>query len=189
MRSFHRCCIAPRFKSNPCIVTLSIHTQCHSDTLPLAIAQQTNKEASKQSMDPTLPCIVQALRAVAVPTSTQLNPATPAASFSSRTQSQPSISRCTRSRAAPDWTVSDTLVLIEQIAAVDAELWSKTLSSFQKWKIVSDNCAQIGFNRSSNQCKRRWELLVSGQCTQHTILFYFIILHLTFIQIETLNHD
>ncbi|KAJ4747877.1 Trihelix transcription factor ASR3 [Rhynchospora pubera] len=102
-------------------------------------------------MDPTLPCIVQALRAAA--------PSTPASS--SRSQSQPSVSRCTRSRAAPDWAVSDTLALIEQIAAVDTESWSKSLSSFQKWKIVSDNCGQVGIHRSANQCKRRWELLVS----------------------------
>ncbi|KAJ3707836.1 hypothetical protein LUZ61_011541 [Rhynchospora tenuis] len=112
-------------------------------------------------MDPILPCIVQALRAAA--------PSTPASSSRSQSQSlsqsQPSVSRCTRSRAAPDWAVSDTLALIEQIAAVDTESWSKSLSSFQKWKIVSDNCGQVGIHRSANQCKRRWELLVSGQWT------------------------
>jgi Myb/SANT-like DNA-binding domain len=122
-------------------------------------------------MDPTLPCIVQALRA-ATPTSGQQNPSTPAASF--RMQSQPSIARCTRSRVAPDWSVPDTLALIEQIAAVDAELWSKSLSSFQKWKIVSDNCAQIGFNRSSNQCKRRWELLVASECKKKKLLYLLV---------------
>ncbi|KAF3327788.1 Myb/SANT-like DNA-binding domain-containing protein [Carex littledalei] len=113
-------------------------------------------------MDPTLPCIVQALRAAAsVATTTTTSTSISISISTPATKSQPSISRCTRSRAAPDWSVADTLVLIEQIAAVDAELWSKSLSSFQKWKIVADNCAQIGFHRSSNQCKRRWELLVS----------------------------
>ncbi|XP_078161605.1 sequence-specific DNA binding transcription factor [Carex rostrata] len=112
---------------------------------------------NSQKMDPTLPCIVQALRAAAASVST-----TSASASTAVTKSpQASTPRCTRSRAAPDWSVADTLVLVEQIAAVDAELWSKSLSSFQKWKIVSDNCAQIGFHRSSNQCKRRWELLVS----------------------------
>ncbi|KAJ3679259.1 hypothetical protein LUZ60_017270 [Juncus effusus] len=108
--------------------------------------------------DNKLPCIVQALRAAAA--SAVQTPTAPAVA---RIQPLPSgnSSRCTRSQAAPDWSAADTLALVEQVAAVDTEAWSRSLSSFQKWKIIAGNCAQLGLGRSSNQCKRRWELLLA----------------------------
>ncbi|PKA50825.1 hypothetical protein AXF42_Ash007480 [Apostasia shenzhenica] len=70
-----------------------------------------------------------------------------------------STSRCTRSQAAPEWTVQETLTLLGEIAAVD-EKWLKVLSSYQRWKMISDNCTAMEVVRSSNQCKRKWETLL-----------------------------
>ncbi|RWW02851.1 hypothetical protein GW17_00034039 [Ensete ventricosum] len=72
-----------------------------------------------------------------------------------------SSSRCTRSQAAPDWTTYESLVLVGEIAAMDED-WLKALSSYQKWKMISDNCVALDVVRSSNQCKRRWESLLAG---------------------------
>lgn len=72
----------------------------------------------------------------------------------------PPTSRRTRSQAAPDWTVQETLILISEIAAVDGD-WRRALSSYQKWKMISDNCMDLDVNRSLNQCKRRWESLLA----------------------------
>ncbi|XP_073001531.1 uncharacterized protein [Typha latifolia] len=72
----------------------------------------------------------------------------------------PASSRCTRSQAAPDWTTHETLILVNEIAAVD-EGWFRALSSYQKWKIISDNCMESDVIRSSNQCKRRWQSLLA----------------------------
>ncbi|XP_008781713.1 uncharacterized protein LOC103701445 isoform X2 [Phoenix dactylifera] len=72
----------------------------------------------------------------------------------------PSSSRFTRSQAAPDWTTHEMLVLVSEIAAVDED-WVKALSSYQKWKMISDNCVAFDVIRSSNQCKRKWESLLA----------------------------
>lgn len=72
----------------------------------------------------------------------------------------PSSSRWTRSQAAPDWTTREMLVLVSEIAAVDED-WVKALSSYQKWKMISDSCTAFGVIRSSNQCKRKWDSLLA----------------------------
>lgn len=48
-------------------------------------------------------------------------------------------SRCTRSQAAPQWTLGETLVLVKEIALLDED-WLKALSSYQRWKMISDSC-------------------------------------------------
>ncbi|XP_020581175.1 uncharacterized protein LOC110025196 [Phalaenopsis equestris] len=69
-------------------------------------------------------------------------------------------SRCTRSQVAPDWTLQEVLVLLSEIVAID-EVWLKELSSYQRWKMISDNCLAMNVVRSSNQCKRKWEMLLA----------------------------
>ncbi|KAL0910635.1 hypothetical protein M5K25_021637 [Dendrobium thyrsiflorum] len=71
----------------------------------------------------------------------------------------PRSSRYTRSQAAPDWTVQEVLVLLSEIVAID-EAWLKELSSYQRWKMISDSCMAMNVVRSSNQCKRKWEMLL-----------------------------
>lgn len=73
-------------------------------------------------------------------------------------QTTPS-SRYTRSQAAPDWTVQEVLVLLSEIVSID-EVWLKELSSYQRWKMISDSCIAMNVVRSSNQCKRKWEILL-----------------------------
>ncbi|KAJ0984425.1 hypothetical protein J5N97_002781 [Dioscorea zingiberensis] len=115
-----------------------------------------------------LPCIVQALPAAVTSdkgtptkqeTTSRKDGDTPSKWECSAIQTLPS-SRCTRSQAAPDWTQQEMLILVNEIAALD-ERWLKSLSSFQRWKIVSDNCAASDVIRPSNQCKRKWELLLA----------------------------
>ncbi|ESQ54066.1 hypothetical protein EUTSA_v10025787mg [Eutrema salsugineum] len=69
-------------------------------------------------------------------------------------------SRRTRSQVAPDWTVKDCLILVNEIAAVEADC-SNALSSFQKWTIISENCNALDVHRTLNQCRRKWDSLVS----------------------------
>ncbi|KAJ0984133.1 hypothetical protein J5N97_002489 [Dioscorea zingiberensis] len=115
-----------------------------------------------------LPCIVQALPATATTDKCTTTKQDTANSKDCDTPSQwdasiiqtPSCSRRTRSQAAPDWTQQEMLILVNEIAALD-EGWLKSLSSYQRWKIVSDNCAASDVIRSSNQCKQRWELLLA----------------------------
>ncbi|XP_031503629.1 trihelix transcription factor ASR3 [Nymphaea colorata] len=64
--------------------------------------------------------------------------------------------RCTRSQAAPDWSVGEMLIMVKEIIAIEEDSL-KALSSYQKWKIISENCANGGVVRPSNQCKRQWE--------------------------------
>ncbi|KAL3645841.1 hypothetical protein CASFOL_011021 [Castilleja foliolosa] len=66
----------------------------------------------------------------------------------------------TRSRAAPDWTVEESLILVNEINAVESE-WGPTLPSFQKWQQIVENCNALDVSRNLNQCKRRWEALLS----------------------------
>lgn len=69
-------------------------------------------------------------------------------------------SRRTRSQVAPDWTVKDCLILVNEIAAVEADC-SNALSSFQKWTMISENCNALDVRRTLNQCRRKWDSLVS----------------------------
>ncbi|GJR47175.1 trihelix transcription factor ASR3 isoform X1 [Tanacetum coccineum] len=66
----------------------------------------------------------------------------------------------TRSKAAPDWTVEESLILVNEIAAIEADCRG-TLSSFQKWKIIVENCNALEVNRNLNQCRRKWDSLLS----------------------------
>ncbi|XP_054798636.1 trihelix transcription factor ASR3-like [Prosopis cineraria] len=69
-------------------------------------------------------------------------------------------SRCTRSRAAPDWTLTESLILVNEIAAVEADC-SRALSSYQQWKMIAENCAVLDVGRGLNQCRTKWNSLLS----------------------------
>ncbi|VFQ94864.1 unnamed protein product [Cuscuta campestris] len=68
-------------------------------------------------------------------------------------------SRRTRSQAAPDWTAQESLTLVNEVKAVEAECGG-TMSSFQKWQLTVAHCNALDVNRSMNQCKRKWESLL-----------------------------
>ncbi|KAL7150627.1 hypothetical protein ABFS83_05G126400 [Erythranthe nasuta] len=75
--------------------------------------------------------------------------------------------RCTRSRAAPDWTAEESLILVNEIYAVESE-WGATLPSFQKWQQIVENCNALEVSRNLNQCKRKWdELLIEYRRVKH----------------------
>lgn len=69
-------------------------------------------------------------------------------------------SRRTRSQAAPEWTVTELLILVNEIAAVEAD-WSVQLSSYQQWDIISENCAALDVDRNLAQCRRKWQSLLA----------------------------
>lgn len=69
------------------------------------------------------------------------------------------IGRRTRSQAAPDWSPTEELILVNEIAAVEADCL-KALSSYQKWKIIAENCAAQDVSRSLNQYRRKWDSLL-----------------------------
>lgn len=73
--------------------------------------------------------------------------------------SAPSAPR-TRSQVAPNWTTSESLVLVNVIAAVGRE-YSRALSSHQKWKIVVQNCIAMDVGRPLTQCRRKWNSLLA----------------------------
>lgn len=70
-------------------------------------------------------------------------------------------SRRTRSQAVPDWSAVDELILVNEIAAVEADCL-KALSSYQKWKIIAENCAAQDVSRSLNQYRRKWDSLLQA---------------------------
>lgn len=73
--------------------------------------------------------------------------------------------RRTRSQAAPEWTVQESVILVNEMSSVERE-WSNTLSSFQKWEIIAENCLlQAKVNRGLNQCRRKWESLLADYTT------------------------
>ncbi|KAH6792264.1 hypothetical protein C2S52_002741 [Perilla frutescens var. hirtella] len=74
---------------------------------------------------------------------------------------KPQESHRTRSKAAPDWTVEESLILVNEISAVESE-WGATLPSFQKWQQIVENCNALDVNRNLNQCKRKWDALLSS---------------------------
>ncbi|XP_027330033.1 uncharacterized protein LOC113846218 [Abrus precatorius] len=68
--------------------------------------------------------------------------------------------RRTRSQAAPDWSITESLILVNEVAAVEADC-SITLSSYQRWNIIADNCAALDVPRNLAQCRRKWHALLS----------------------------
>ncbi|KAK7377522.1 hypothetical protein VNO80_02948 [Phaseolus coccineus] len=68
--------------------------------------------------------------------------------------------RCTRSQAAPDWSVIESLILVNEVAAVEADC-SVALSSYQQWNIIAQNCAALDVPRNLSQCRRKWHALLS----------------------------
>lgn len=66
----------------------------------------------------------------------------------------------TRSQVAPDWSTKEALILVNEIAAVEGDCM-KALSSYQKWKIVVENCTALDVGRTLNQCKRKWNSLLA----------------------------
>ncbi|KAK2993736.1 hypothetical protein RJ640_018357 [Escallonia rubra] len=78
-----------------------------------------------------------------------------------RRQKRPSTgSLRTRSQVAPDWTVEESLILVNEVSAVEAECLN-TLSSFQKWQAVVDNCNALDVRRNLSQCRRKWDSLLA----------------------------
>ena len=67
----------------------------------------------------------------------------------------------TRSQVAPDWRVHESLILVNELCAVEGDCLNTVLSSFQKWKIVVENCNALDVNRGLNQCRRHWASLLS----------------------------
>ncbi|XP_060208019.1 trihelix transcription factor ASR3 [Lycium barbarum] len=65
----------------------------------------------------------------------------------------------TRSQAAPDWTLHESLTLVNEMKATQIEC-GNTLASFQKWQSTVHSCNSLGVNRSLNQCKKRWEAML-----------------------------
>ncbi|KAM2656405.1 hypothetical protein EV1_011913 [Malus domestica] len=63
-----------------------------------------------------------------------------------------------RLQAAPDWNPTDELILVNEVAAVKGN-YLKALSSFQKWKIIAQNCSTLGMLRTLDQYRRKWEAL------------------------------
>ncbi|GAB2276082.1 hypothetical protein Dimus_010821, partial [Dionaea muscipula] len=68
-------------------------------------------------------------------------------------------SRRTRSQVAPEWTVQDSLVLVNEIAAVEGDC-ANVLSSYQKWAIIAENCTALEVVRTAYQCRRKWDSLL-----------------------------
>ncbi|PHU29096.1 hypothetical protein BC332_01189 [Capsicum chinense] len=65
----------------------------------------------------------------------------------------------TRSQAAPDWTLHESLTLVNEMRSTQIEC-GNTLASFQKWQSTVQSCNSQGVNRSLNQCKKRWESML-----------------------------
>ncbi|XP_045811274.1 golgin IMH1 [Trifolium pratense] len=68
--------------------------------------------------------------------------------------------RRTRSQAAPEWAVTESLILVNEIAAVEADC-SVEFSSYQQWDIISGNCAALEVDRNLAQCRRKWRSLLA----------------------------
>ncbi|OIT31875.1 PREDICTED: trihelix transcription factor ASR3 [Nicotiana attenuata] len=67
----------------------------------------------------------------------------------------------TRSQVAPDWTLHESLTLVNEMKSTQIEC-GNTLASFQKWQSTVHNCNSLGVNRSLNQCKKRWEFMLEN---------------------------
>lgn len=68
--------------------------------------------------------------------------------------------RTTRSQVAPDWTTKEALILVNEIAAVEGDCL-RVLSSYQKWKIIVENCTVLDVPRTANQCRSKWNSLLA----------------------------
>ncbi|XP_043714401.1 uncharacterized protein LOC122662746 [Telopea speciosissima] len=68
-------------------------------------------------------------------------------------------SRCTRSQVAVEWTLQEMLTLVNEISAVEGDSL-KVLPSYQKWKIIADNCSALDVVRPLNQCRKKWDSLL-----------------------------
>ncbi|KDP33414.1 hypothetical protein JCGZ_06985 [Jatropha curcas] len=66
----------------------------------------------------------------------------------------------TRSQVAPVWTNKEALILVNEIAAVEGDCL-KALSSYQKWKIIVENCTVMDVSRTLNQCRSKWNSLLA----------------------------
>ncbi|KAL5127839.1 hypothetical protein HKD37_14G040193 [Glycine soja] len=69
--------------------------------------------------------------------------------------------RRTRSQAEPDWSVTESLILVNEVAAVEADC-SVALSLYQQWNIIAENCAALDVPRSLPQCRRKWRALLAA---------------------------
>ncbi|XP_019438808.1 PREDICTED: trihelix transcription factor ASR3 isoform X2 [Lupinus angustifolius] len=70
------------------------------------------------------------------------------------------VTRRTRFQAAPDWSVTESLILVNEVAAVEADC-GRALSSYQQWNIIAGNCAALDVGRNLGQCRRKWDSLLS----------------------------
>ncbi|KMZ60581.1 hypothetical protein ZOSMA_58G00370 [Zostera marina] len=70
------------------------------------------------------------------------------------------MSRFTRSQIIPDWSLHEKLTLVLEIDAVDDEHGS-TISSHQKWNIISNHLIALNICRNSTQCRGKWDSLLS----------------------------
>ncbi|OWM75156.1 hypothetical protein CDL15_Pgr012642 [Punica granatum] len=68
-------------------------------------------------------------------------------------------SRHTRSLVAPDWSVTDSLILVNEMSTIDGD-YLNALSSYQKWNVIAHNCTKLDVVRTLNQCRRKWESLL-----------------------------
>lgn len=68
--------------------------------------------------------------------------------------------RRTRSQVAPDWSVTESLILVNEVAAVEADC-SVAVSSYQRWNIIAGNCAALDVHRNLAQCRRKWRALLA----------------------------
>ncbi|XP_047165191.1 uncharacterized protein LOC124834531 [Vigna umbellata] len=68
--------------------------------------------------------------------------------------------RCTRFQEALDWSIIESLILVNEIAAVEADC-SVALSSYQQWNIIAQNCVALDVQRKRTQCRRKWHALLS----------------------------
>ncbi|KAJ6329778.1 hypothetical protein OIU76_008580 [Salix suchowensis] len=66
----------------------------------------------------------------------------------------------TRSQLSPEWTTKEALILVNEIAAVEKDCL-KALSTYQKWKIIVDNCVVLDVARNLNQCRTKWNSLLN----------------------------
>lgn len=70
------------------------------------------------------------------------------------------MSRFTRSRIIPDWSLHEMLALVLEIDAA-ADEHGSTISSHQKWHIIADHLIALNIRRNSSQCRGKWDSLRS----------------------------
>ncbi|KAF5202390.1 hypothetical protein FRX31_008025 [Thalictrum thalictroides] len=71
------------------------------------------------------------------------------------------------------------LILVNEVSSIESD-FMKSMSSYQKWNLVSSNCNSLGVVRSLNQCRRQWDLLldeyqrIKDWETQSGISYWFL---------------